>query len=118
MMIIFLTMVLVFILQILFYAWWWIILIPLLLGFWERDSAARASLGCGTGVFLLWSGMSLYAWLHGGQIIVGRIAEVMGVGSGMVLVLASGIVGFLTASLAGYAGFALRRLLIKEYQIS
>ena len=118
MMTIILTLVLVFILQILFYAWWWILLVPLILGFREKDSAARVSFGSGLGVFLLWSGMSLYEWYHGGQIIVGRIAEVMGVGSGGILVLATGILGFLAASLAGYAGFALRRLLLKEYQIS
>lgn len=112
------TLVLVFLLQLLFYSWWWIILIPLILGYFEKDSVSQAVLGNGLGVFLLWFGMSLYQWSHGGEIIVGRIAEVMGAGSGLVLALATGIIGFLVAAIAGYAGFSLRKTLVKEYQIS
>ncbi|MCF7823078.1 MAG: hypothetical protein K9N35_02810 [Candidatus Marinimicrobia bacterium] len=112
------TLVLVFILQLLFYYWWWIILIPLLLGFLEKDSVSRAVLGNGLGVFLLWFGMSLYQWNKGGEIIVTRVVEVMGVGNGFVLALVTGIIGLLLAAVAAYAGFSLRKTLIKEYQIS
>jgi len=112
------SLVLVFILQLLFYSWWWIIVIPLVLGFLERDSLARAAGGNGMGVFLLWFGMSIYQWISGGEIIVMRISEVMGISSGFVLALATGIIGFLLAGLSGYAGFSLRKVLIKEYQIS
>jgi len=115
---IFLTLILVFVLQLLFYSWWWIILVPLLLGFMEKDSVARAALGTGLGVFILWTGMGLYQWIQGGHVIVRRITEVMGVGSGGMLVLITGVLGLLVAALAGYAGFSLRKLLIKEYQIS
>ncbi len=111
------TLVLVFILQFLFYSWWWIIIIPLAMGFLEKDSFAKAVAGNGLGVFILWFGMSLYQWSISGEIIVGRIAEVMGVGSGFILALATGIIGFLVAAIAGYAGFSLRKILIKEYQI-
>jgi len=112
------SLVLVFLLQQLFYSWWWILLIPLILGFFEKDSVSRAVFGNGLGIFLLWFGMSLYQWNRGGEIIVSRIAEVMGVGSGLVLALATGLIGFLVAAIAGYAGFSLRKTLIKEYQIS
>lgn len=113
-----LSLVLLFVFQLLFYAWWWALLIPLVIGFFERDSVARASLGSGVGVFLLWGGMSVFKWTSGGEIIVERVAEVMGVGSGFVLVLATGILGLLIGSIGGYAGYSLRKLLIKEYQIS
>lgn len=113
-----LSLVLVFIAQLLFYSWWWILIIPLFVGFLEKDSFARAAFGSGFGVFLLWSGMSIFQWVTGGDIIVERIAEVMGAGSGFVLVLATSGLGFLSASIAGYAGFSLRKLLIKEYQTS
>lgn len=112
------TLVLVFIFQVLFYSWWWAMIIPLILGFFEKDSVARASVGSGLGVFILWAGMSIFQWLTGGEIIVERITEVMGVSYGFVLVLATSIVGFLVAALAGYAGFSLRKLLVKEYQVS
>lgn len=112
------SLILVFILQLLFYSWWWIIVIPLALGFLERDSVARAAGGNGLGIFLLWFGMSVFQWISGGEIIVTRISEVMGIGSGFVLALATGTIGFLLAGLSGYAGFSLRKVVIKEYQIS
>ena len=111
-------LVIVFILQLFFYSWWWIILVPIVLGFLEKDSALKASVGTGLGVFLLWFGMAIYQWKNGGEIIVTRISEVMGIGSGLVLALATGLVGFIVALVAGYAGFSLRKVLIKEYQIS
>ncbi len=112
------SMVLVFLLQLLFYSWWWIILVPLGLGFIEKDSVVRAAAGSGLGVFLLWSGMAFYQWSNGGEIIVSRIAEVMGANSGWVLVLATGLIGFVVSAVAGYAGYSLRKILIQEYQIS
>jgi len=81
-------LVIIFILQLLFYSWWWIILVPLVLGFLEKDSALKASAGTGLGVFLLWFGMAVYQWKNGGEIIVARVSEVMGLGSGLVLALA------------------------------
>ena len=93
-------------------------MVPLVLGFLEKDSALKASLGTGLGIFLLWFGMAVYQWKNGGELIVARIAEVMGLGSGFLLALATGLVGFLVALVAGYAGFSLRKVLLKEYQIS
>jgi len=115
---IFIPLVIVFILQLVFYSWWWIILVPLVMGFLEKDSAFKASFTTGFGVFLLWFGMAIYQWKMQGEMIVTRIAEVMGAGSGFVLALATGLIGLIVAALAGYAGFSLRKLLIKEYQIS
>lgn len=111
-------LVIVFLLQLLLYSWWWIILVPLVLGFLEKDSAFKASVATGFGVFLLWFSMAVYQWQTQGEIIAMRIAEVMGVGSGFVLALATGLIGFIVAAIAGYAGFSLRKVLIKEYQIS
>jgi hypothetical protein len=113
-----LPLIIVFLLQLIFYSWWWIILVPLVLGYFEKDSALKASAGTGLGVFLLWFGMAVYQWKSGGEIIVSRIAEVMGMGSGFVLALVTGLVGFVVALVAGYAGFSLRKVLVKEYQIS
>ena len=112
-----LSLVLVFVFQILFYAWWWALLVPLVIGFFEKDSAVRAAFGNGLGVFILWAGMSVYQWLTEGEIIVRRIAQVMGVGSGFLLVMATAILGFVVASIAGYAGYLLRQAVVKEYQI-
>lgn len=112
------TLVLVFLLQLISYSWWWVIVVPLIIGFLEKDSMARASLGNGAGVFLLWFGMSLYQWANGGEIIVDRIVDVMGAGSGLTLALATGVIGFIPAAVAGYAGYSLRQSLLKEYQIS
>lgn len=111
------SILLVLVLQLLFHSWWWIIIVPLVLGYFEKDSVVKASLANGFGIFLLWFGMSLYAWASGGEIIVARVVEVMGAGSGTVLALATGLIGFIMASLAGYTGFSLRRTLVKEYQV-
>ncbi|MCF7808250.1 MAG: hypothetical protein K9M49_02525 [Candidatus Marinimicrobia bacterium] len=111
------SILLVLLLQLLFYSWWWIIIVPLILGFFEKDSVLKASLANGTGVFLLWFGMGLYAWKQGGEIIVSRVVEIMGAGSGFLLAIATGFIGFFVASIAGYAGFSLRRTLFKEYQV-
>ena len=112
------SLVFVFVLQLLLYSWWWIILVPLVVGFLEKDSMTKAAAGNGLGIFLLWFGMSLYQWSNGGEVIVSRIAEVMGASSGLVLALATGLIGFVVAAVAGYAGFSLRKVLIKEYQIT
>jgi len=61
--------------------------------------------------------MSVFSWIQGGEIIVARVVEVMGARSGLNLALVTGLIGFTMASLAGYAGFSLRRTLVKEYQI-
>ena len=111
------SILLVLLLQLLFYSWWWVILIPLILGYLEKDSVVKASLANGAGIFLLWFGMSLFQWKKGGEIIVARVVEVMGAGSGFSLVMATALLGFIMASLSGYAGFSLRRTLIKEYQV-
>ena len=113
-----LTLILVCVFQLLFTSWCWILLIPLVLGFLEKDSAAKAAFANGFGVFLAWFGMALFQWLKGGEIIVSRVAELMALGSGLMLALLTGFLGFLVAALAGYTGFTLRRLLLKEYQIS
>ena len=112
------SLVLVFILQLLFYSWWWIILVPLVIGFFEKDSLTKAAAGNGIGIFLLWFGMSLYQWGNGSEVIASRIAEVMGANSGFILAFVTGIIGFVVAAMAGYAGFSLRKVLIKEYQIT
>lgn len=112
------TIIFVFLFQVLFYSWWWIILIPAVLGFLQRDSVFQASISTGLGVFCLWMGMSFYHWYHGGEIIVSRVNQVLGVNAGFSLALITAFLGLFTAAVAGYAGFSLRKTLGKEYQIS
>lgn len=84
---------------------WWSIAIPgLILGYWSNQKALP-SFGWGfLALFLLWGGQALYIHLANDAILSTRIAEMLSVGSPIVVVLITGILGGLVSGLATLTG--------------
>jgi len=88
--------------------WWWVMVVPLVLAF--------ASPGPGWGAFRMgltsagavWLLASLVLFLTQSQLIAMRIASMMNLGSGWVLVLLTGVIAMLAGGVAGATGAALR----------
>jgi hypothetical protein len=108
------TAVLILILQAATPYWWWVMVVPLVVAF--------ASPGSGWGAFRMgligagavWLLASLVLFLTQSQIIAVRIASMMNLGSGWVLVLLTGVIGMLAGGVAGATGEALRSCFRRE----
>jgi hypothetical protein len=84
---------------------WWSIAIPgLIFGYW-RNQKALPSFGWGfLALFLLWGGQALYIHMANDAILSTRIAEMLSVGSPLIVVLITGILGGLVSGLATLTG--------------
>ncbi|MEQ9089641.1 MAG: hypothetical protein RIE52_01050 [Balneola sp.] len=84
--------------------WWGIAITGLILGFQMKPKPGKA-FGIGfLALFLLWSGQALYIHLANDGILSTRIAEMLGVGSPILVILITGIVGGLVSGLAVLSG--------------
>lgn len=88
---------------------WWSIAIPgLIFGYWFNQKALT-SFGLGfLALFLLWGGQALYIHLANDAILSSRIAEMLSVGSPILVVLITGILGGLVSGLATLTGSLVR----------
>lgn len=68
-------------------------------------------LAAGLGMGLVWVGQSFYLSIYTGSDLPQKMAELMGAGSGMNLVLITGLLGFLLGGLSGWTGGAFRKML-------
>ena len=94
--------------------WWGIAITGLVLGFQMKPSSGKA-FGVGfLALFLLWSGQALYIHLANDGILSTRIAEMLRVGSPIVVILITGIVGGLVSGLAVLSGGLVKDSLNKE----
>ena len=99
---------LIFLLQAATPYWWWIMVVPFVVAF--------ASPGPGWGAFRMgltsagavWLLVSVVLFLTQGQLIAMRIASMMNLGNGWVLVLITGVIGMGAGGVAGATGAALR----------
>lgn len=92
-------------------SWTWIAGVPLAFGLAARASVRRAA-GRGAAAGLLaWMGGALVLYLSSGRIIAGRMAAMLGLGRGWLMIPAAGLLGALLAGLAALAGASLRRAL-------
>ncbi|MAO66375.1 MAG: hypothetical protein CL666_15385 [Balneola sp.] len=84
---------------------WWSIAIPgLAFGFYFNKKALP-SFGLGfLALFVLWGGQALYIHFGNDAILSTRIAEMLSVGSPLVVVLITGIIGGLVSGLATLTG--------------
>ena len=84
---------------------WWSIAIPgLLIGYQFREKPIPSFLWGFLGVFLLWGGQSLFIHVANDGIMSGRIADMLGVGSPLIVVLITGVLGGLVSGLATLTG--------------
>ena len=94
--------------------WWGIAITGLILGFQMKPTSGKA-FGIGfLALFLLWSGQALYTHLANDGILSTRIAEMLGVGSPLLVVLITGILGGLVSGLAVLSGALLKDAVSKK----
>lgn len=90
--------------------WWWIMAVPFVYGAAAAPKGGKAFLAGFISAGLLWLGGALYFYLTGSGLIAARVAAMFKVGDARLLMLAAGLVAALAAGLAGYAGYAVKRL--------
>jgi len=98
-----LILVSVFILN-LFLPWWSIAIPGLLIGYQFKEEPIPSFLWGFLGVFLLWGGHALYIHIANDGILSTRIAEMLGVGSPLIVVLITAVFGGLVSGFATMTG--------------
>lgn len=84
---------------------WWSIAIPGLIFGYGFHKKARASFGWGfLALFLLWGGQSLYIHIANDGILSTRIAEMLSVGSPILVILMTATIGGLVSGIATLTG--------------
>lgn len=94
--------------------WWSVGIAAFLVGTITQDRFRWAFLVGALGIGLLWL---VHAWgihLQTDGILSDRVAGVFGVGSGMVLVFLTGLIGGLVGGLGGMTGAAFRELFARD----
>lgn len=92
----------------LFLPWWSIAISGLIFGY-GFNQKALPSFGWGfLALFLLWGGQALYIHLANDAILSSRIAEMLSVGSPILVVLITGSLGGLVSGLATLTGSLVR----------
>lgn len=105
---------LIFLLQAATPYWWWVMVVPLVVAFATRIST-RGGFRLGLiSAGAVWTLASLVLFLTQSQIIAMRIAAMMSLGNGWVLVLLTGVIAMLSGGVAGATGAALRPSLIRN----
>ena len=88
--------------------WWWTMVVPLIVACAAPMSGWRAFRMGAISAGAVWLLASLVLFLTQGQIIAMRIASMMGLGNGWVLVLLTGVIAMLAGGIAAATGDALR----------
>lgn len=73
-----------------------------------------AFMGAGLGMGLTWIGQCIYLEITTGSSLPDQMGELMGVGSGMSLIAATGMVGFLLGAFSGWTGVLFRKMFLTE----
>lgn len=113
-------------LAILFFSWlctlflpWWGIVIPcLIFGAWLTEAGGRAFLTGFVAAGLAWFLQALYINIANESILSTRIAEMMGVGSHWVILLATFFIAALIGGAATLTGYFIKTVLKPEKNIS
>ena len=63
-------------------------------------------------ILLLWTGMALFKSLPNNNLLAGRIAEMFGVQSWLLILLLSALLGAFTAGVSGYCGYHFRKAVL------
>lgn len=88
---------------------WWSIAIPgLVFGWWFNEKAGPSFVFGFLALFILWGGQALYIHLANDGILSTRIAEMLQVGSPLLVILLTGVLGGLVSGLATLTGSLLQ----------
>ncbi len=102
-----LAFILLYGIQLLHPAWWWVFLAPAVVGAVTARSGWSGFFGCGLGAGLAWSLAAILELAGDGSIVSGRVAAMLQVGRPWLLVLLTFAVAFLCGGFAGMAGYYL-----------
>lgn len=97
-----------------FVPYWLLMVGAFLLALVLKPGNSAAFFGAGFGFALSWVGLSLYLTIDTGSELGGRMAAILGVQSGTVLLIVTGIVGFLLGAFSSLSGNMLRNLFRKK----
>ena len=102
-----LSFILLYGIQLLHTAWWWVFLAPALAGAITARSGWTGFFGCGLGAGLAWSLAATLELTGDGAIVASRVAAMLEVGNPWILVCLTFAVAFLCGGFAGMAGYYL-----------
>ena len=102
-----LSFILLYGIQLLHPAWWWLFLAPALAGAVTARSGWSAFWGCGLGASMAWSLAAIIELTGNGSIIAGRVAAMLELGNPWLLVLLTFLVAFIGGGFAGMTGYYL-----------
>lgn len=88
----------------LFLPWWSIALPGLFFGWWFNKNAGTSFVFGFLALFVLWGGQALYIHFANDGILSSRIAEMLQVGSPLLVVLITGVLGGLVSGIATVTG--------------
>ncbi len=91
-----------------FLPWWGIAIPGLIIGFQFNEKPLPSFLWGFLGVFLLWGGQALYVHIANNGILSTRIAEMLGVGSPLIVILITAVLGGLVSGFATMTGSLLK----------
>ncbi|WP_075352118.1 hypothetical protein [Algoriphagus marinus] len=97
-----------------FFPFWVIMIVIALLSALLGLSGIQGFLAGGLGYGLAWLGQALFISATTGSDLPNRMAELMGIGSGMTIAGLTAIVGFFLGSFSGLTGSLLRNLFRKK----
>jgi len=93
-----------------FFPFWMVMICIAVVSAFVGLPAFVSFLGGALGMGLVWVGQSFYLSIYSGSDLPQKMAELIGVGSGMTLVAITGVLGFLIGGLSAWTGSALRKV--------
>lgn len=93
---------------------WAIMILIVALTAFMGMKGAESFLAAGLGMGLAWLGQSLYISIETGSPLPNRMGELMGLGTGMTLVIITAILGFILGGFSGLTGSMFRRFFRRQ----
>lgn len=97
-----------------FIPYWGVMISLFILAILLKPGNSASFWGGGFGMAMSWIGLSLYLTIQSGSDLPDKMAQILGAPSGTVLVVATGIIGFLLGSLSSLSGNLFRNIIKKR----
>lgn len=88
-----------------FLPWWVLPVVAVVVAFWAARGYRHAATHAFLAGFLLWGGFSAYLYM-GGSSFADQVADILFLPNGWLLVLITGLLGGILATLGGVLGYA------------
>lgn len=111
-MVFFIVLIASFLLQLLL-PWWIIVLISFLTCAILGKTAKISLWSPFFAILLLWVGMALFKSLPNNHLLAGRVAEMLGVNSWLLVLMISALLGAFVAAVSGSCGYHFRKAVIQ-----